>query len=719
MKTITNTTATRKVIAWITPLALTLLHVGCNSNSSSSNAAGGGAGISATGGTASTTVAGDDWQPPAATERTCSIPSSATDPSATKYLNDIGCRSDFDSLASEPMSSTIPGAFSAKVVLDQHYDDTLYFQNSKLYEIHYDFASANLSVANGKEDVGTIASFNSEQYFLPDRRFLLGAVTYYADPNYWALEMAPYDTADAAMVTKLFRAIQAHAFFGESLVFHPTSDNVVTNVGDQLPSDIHIKTTDQIFAGIDYQPLRLGEACGRLHFIAADQIETDFYGFRDIVVLEAIPNDIAVTAGIITQDFQTPLSHVNVLAMNRGTPNMGLRGATTNSKLTGLKEKWVKLTVEASGWDVKEVTEAEADAWWESHKREPVMLPAANLDVTDLRDIEQVTDQAGSSTLLEAIQDATLAFGAKAANYSVLSTIDGVPMRKAFAVPGYYYVQFMQENGLFDKFDAMAASAEFSDLATRSQRLTELRDAIKAAPINAEFQELLKAKLEADYPGLTMRFRTSTNAEDLNGFPCAGCYDSHTGDPANWTSVLDAIRKTWATVWTYRTFQEREYNGIDHKSVAMALLVHHNFPDEEANGVAVTQNIYVPSGMDPAFYVNVQQGDAEVVAPDAGVLSDTFLYYFSQQNEPITWLAHSTIAEPAGTPVLTARQTHELGVALDKIHTTFSKAYGPGAGNNGWYAMDVEFKFDDEGSTDGASHLLVKQARPYPSPEKK
>ncbi|HMA96540.1 MAG TPA: PEP/pyruvate-binding domain-containing protein [Polyangiaceae bacterium] len=693
--------------------------LGVGGTTETTESAGGRGGAGGANGGASTTASvapvGDPWSPPDTPEKVCSIGLDQPDPGSTKYLNDLGCRTDFDTLASVPMNTSIPGASSAKIVLDQNYDDTLYFQNSKQYEIHFEFASANLSVANGKQDVGAIAAFNSEQYFLPDRRFLLGAVTYYSGPKYWALEMAPYDTASSVMVEKLFRAVKDHAYFGDALVFHPTSDTVASNTKN-LPSDIHVKTTDQIFAGIDYQPLRLGEAYGRLHFIAKDQVETDFYGFRDIVVLEAIPNDIAVTAGIITQDFQTPLSHVNVLATNRGTPNMGLRNASTNDKLASLKEKWVKLTVGASTWDVTEVTQQEADAWWEKNKPTPVNLPAPDLSVTDLKDIEEVTDRAGSSSLLEAIKRATLTYGAKAANYSVLATIKGVPLRKAFAIPGYYYVQFMQDNKLFDRFEAMRSAEDFSDLAIRSERLEELRDAIKAAPIGQEFQDKLKEKLEAEYPGLSMRFRSSTNAEDLDGFPCAGCYDSHTGDPANWNSVLDAIRKTWATVWTYRTYQEREYNGIDHSSVAMALLVHHNFPDEEANGVAVTQNIYVPSGMDPAFYINVQQGDAEVVAPDAGVLCDTFLYYFAQQNQPITWIQHSTIAQPAGTPVLTSRQTYELGSALDKIHTAFSSAYGPGAGNNGWYAMDVEFKFDDDESTDGAAHLIVKQARPYPSP---
>ena len=178
--------------------------------------------------------------------------------------------------------------------------------------------------------------------------------------------------------------------------------------------------------------------------------------------------------------------------------------------------------------------------------------------------------------------------------------------------------------------------------------------------------------------------------------------------------LLDALRETWSSAWSFRTFEERTFYGIDHFSVGMALLVHHNFPDEEANGVAVTANPYDASGLDPAFYVNVQYGGtAEVVAPPPGVKSDEFLYYFSQPNQPITYLTHSNLIAP-GTTVLTTTQTYTLGRALDAIHKRFSAAYGPGVGNLGWYAMDVEFKFDDEANPGQPPALYVKQARPYP-----
>lgn len=627
------------------------------------------------------------------------------------YLNELGCPDDFAALASAPLDTSIPGARAVKVVFDRQGGDRLYFQNSRKYRIHHDFAAAHLS--GGELPIVTsLATFNTTEYFAPTRRFLLGSLTYYEGPDVWALEIAPYDTASADMIATLFEAVRDASFIGGDLVFHPTSEAVAATAVD-LPSDVGIVTTDDLYAGIDYQPLNLATAVGRLHFVTVAELADTWLDYRDIVVLDEIPNDISVVSGIITQAFQTPLSHINVLSQNRRTPNMGLRGAMTNEALRALDGQWVRLTVGALAWSVEVVTQADADAWWEAHRPTPVVLPAPDLTVTDLRDIEDVTPE-DQPTLRASIAKAVLAFGGKAAHYSILAKTDGLPLRKAFAIPAYYFVQFMTDNRLYDQLRALEAEADFeADPAVREARLAAFQAAIMAAPIDDDFQRALATKLGNDYPGLKMRFRSSTNSEDLDGFPCAGCYESHSGDPADWEDVLDAIRETWASAFSFRTYEERSYYGVDQESVVMPLLVHHNFPDESANGVALTANPFDSTGLQPGFYINVQAGgDNEVVHPVAGTTSDELVYQFDEPGQPVTYIAHSSeVAD--GETVLTRTQIHELGVALAAIHKRFNPAYGPAAGNTGWYAMDVEFKF--EAATEGATPtLVVKQARPNP-----
>jgi pyruvate,water dikinase len=640
-------------------------------------------------------------------EQTCSIAAGAVVPD---YIQRFGCADDFRQLASTPLDATLPGARSVKVVLDQFDGDSLYFQNSVKFQIHYQFVSRHLSGPR-LPLVPPLEEFNRSEYTSRERRFLLGAVTYYQGPKVWAYEIAPYDTATPAMIEKVYQAVRKAAYFGDSLVFHPTSQTVEAQAKMLSPA-VKVMTTDALFAEIDYQPLNLGETMGQLRFVGAADLVNTYLGYRDIVVLEAVPNDISVVAGMISQEFQTPLSHINVLSSNRGTPNMGLRKAMTNPALRALEGRWVHLQVGAFEYKVSEVTPTQADEWWNAHRPAPVKLPPLDLTVKDLRNIESVVVE-GAVPLREAISTAVRAFGAKAAGYSVLANTRGIPARKAFAIPAFYYMQFMEQNGFFARVDAMLADPKFRDDAGfRDRQLWQLRQDMLQPRLDPQFEALLRAKLDAEFPGVSMRFRSSTNAEDLDGFPCAGCYDSHTGDPAKGAGeIIIAIRKTWATVWKLRTFEERAFHGIDHKAVGMALLVHHNFPDEDANGVAVTANPFDPSGLEPGLYVNVQKGgDAEVVAPPAGVTSDEFIYQFTYPGQPVIFLTHSSLI-PTGASVLTPAQTLELGTALDAIHKRFAPAFGPQSGAKGFYAMDVEFKFDSDANE--PPHLYVKQARPY------
>lgn len=651
---------------------------------------------------------------PAEEERNweCQIEDSAAPPD---FVAEVGCQTDFDVLASEPLDASIPGARSLKTVVDMDFDDTLYFQNSQKYQIHFDFAEEHLSVAAGLSPVGSLAEFNDEQYTSGLRRFILGAVTHYEGPDIWAYELSPYDTASADMIALSFDKIRDAAFFGKDLRFHPTSD-AISSVADELSADIPIVTTNELFEGTDYQALNVAESYGRLRFLTANQLESEFLSFRDIVVLDRVPNDISVTTGIITSEFQTPLAHINVLSQNRGTPNMAYRGAYDLERFRQFEDKWVRLSVGPFDYELEEVTMEEADAWWEDNKPAVVQVPGANVEITALTDVEDtvtIDDPSDGEALLATIKEGTRAFGGKAANYGAMAHIEGLPVPDAFAIPIFYYFQFMEENGFDVRVTEMLADPDFqSDPVQRAEMLEQLRADMEVAPVNAEFEQALTEKLQADYPeGLPMRFRSSTNAEDLDGFTGAGLYTSKSGqldDPED--PVLDAVREVWSSVWYFRAFEERSYRSIDHQAVGMALLVHRSFPEEEANGVALTANPFDKSGLEPAYYINVQRGDESVVMPPPGISTDELLYYYGQPGQPTTYLSHTNILGPTDT-VLSRAQVHELGEALTLIREFFAPAYGPAFGSSEWWAMDVEFKFDGEEGE--VPQLYVKQARPF------
>lgn len=634
---------------------------------------------------------------PAQVEWACEVPEGTV----PDFAHQVGCRADFDALAADPLDASIPGAQSSKTIIDRSDGDALYFTNSELYPLHYNFAAAFLS-GGGLPIVTSQAEFNDE-YYAPDRRFVLGAVTWYEDPARWVYEIAPYDTADADMIAFAFEIIRENAYFGDELYFHPTSE-AIEAVAASLPDTVPVLTTDELYEGITYQPLNLGTAMGQLAFYTADEVE-DYVNYREIVVLDEIPNDISVVAATITGEFQTPLAHINVLAQNRGTPNMALVGAYDNADLRALEGKWVELTVDALEWTIREVSEEEAEAWWVANAPEPLTVTPMDLTVTDLRDCESLLDLETWELGL-ALREAIPAFGGKASNMGGLVHIDQetVPTPDCFAVPVYYYNQHMEDNGLWEVYAALTEDPGFATPSTRAELLDELRDQIKDAPLDPVFLAALMEKVETDYGHIKMRFRSSTNAEDLGDFTGAGLYDSESGEwDADGEDIADAVRKVWASVWGARAWEEREYWGMDHTDVGMALLVHPTYDDELANGVAVTGNVYDTSGMEPAFYVNVQVGEESVVAPESGVSTDQFLYYYTMPGQPIVYIDHSTLVDDGDT-VLTSDEIHTLGVALDAIHSYFYEAYGE---SGGWYAMDTEFKFTDEG-------LQMKQARPYP-----
>jgi phosphoenolpyruvate synthase/pyruvate phosphate dikinase len=253
-------------------------------------------------------------------------------------------------------------------------------------------------------------------------------------------------------------------------------------------------------------------------------------------------------------------------------------------------------------------------------------------------------------------------------------------------------------------------------------RLLAIQAKMEAFPVNPELLLMVDAKVLKTSPSKRMRFRSSTNAEDIEGFNGAGLYESRTGivgDPA--VSVEKAIREVWASLWNFRAFQEREYYRIDHMKCAMGLLVHRSFPDEQANGVAITKNLYRPNYY--GFVINVQKGETSVVSPPPGVECDQLICYsdsdvdFYKNKRIIEYITYSNQTD--GKPVLTEDEVILLTEQLAEIKRhyyqqkrggyEFDAGYSEEAINAyNRFALDLEFKFD------GPDRILyIKQVRPY------
>jgi hypothetical protein len=116
--------------------------------------------------------------------------SCTNDAASPDALSKLGCFTDYTALASTPIDANIPGARSVKVVLDQANSNALHFQNSLKYQVHYAYVSTHLS-GGALPVVPSLGQFNTTEYFSPERRFILAAVSYYEGPQVFALEFSP------------------------------------------------------------------------------------------------------------------------------------------------------------------------------------------------------------------------------------------------------------------------------------------------------------------------------------------------------------------------------------------------------------------------------------------------------------------------------------------------------------------------------------------------
>ena len=554
----------------------------------------------------------------------------------------------------------------------------VYFQNTNTY-LHHDYF---LEAVN----IGPLGDSTAE-----------GTITY--DPELVAPDGSPglyYYTVAGRPSLRLWQRI--YTLFAASMPL--LDDNLALWISNRRLPQIQLDLSlyheprvnlvfdEDLYGESDFLALNPGEGYGLLRSLDPDERPHS----RDVAIYEALPNELPRVAGIISTVPQTPLSHVNLRALQDGVPNAFIAGALEDDTISGLIDGYVHYAVADSGYSIRAATQAEVDDHHASSRPSEAQTPQRDLSAISI------------SALSEIGFDDWDSFGVKAANVAVLGTL-GFPegtVPEGFAVPFYFYDEFMKHNSLYDDIEEMLADPDFqTDYDTKVRELKELRKKIKNAG-TPDWIDTALTVMHATYAeGQSLRYRSSTNNEDLPNFNGAGLYDSNTQHPEETEEdgISKSLKQVFASLWNFRAFIERDFYRVDHLATAMGVLVHPNYSDERVNGVAVS--IDPAYGTEGTYYVNSQLGEDLVTNPDAHSVPEEVLLY-PDGTSTVVALSNQV---PPGQLLMTDAQLEQLRRHLATIHERFAELYGTEDGEQ--FAIEIEFKITSD------NILAIKQARPW------
>jgi hypothetical protein len=602
---------------------------------------------------------------------------------------------------------------SVKFVIDLAHGDVVHLLGSS-WPLHYTFwreqiaGQPALDRCDPMQDkafrIGWRAFSEQEYWEVDGRTVLTGELTLQAGSGMKTVDFTTGDEITSAQMKQAFFGVAANLDEPSAWALHPQSDSQTRRMLE-IDGEAPIVPQNAPFRGVNYQPLTGGVGYGTLQFIPASELPEAALGPHVIVLTDDVPNDIPLVAGLVTEAFQTPLAHVNVLSQGRNTPNMALRDA--RAELEEFLDTLVRLEVTASGYEVREATPEEAEAFWASRTPTTELL-VARLD-TRVRGVLALDQPARGLADLPSL-------GAKAAQLAELHhvSVASASCPGALPLPPHpaaialvHSIEHFEASGARAHLDALRADPAFrTDPAVRAEGLGEVRELVLGHPVDPDLLTEVEAHVAQHFGGIRVRYRSSSNTEDLPDFNGAGLYTSQSGELDDEDrSIEDAIRTVWASLWNGRAYDERELAHVDQESVAMGVLIHPAFRNERANAVAISRNVLDPIRGDE-HYLNLQAGEASVTNPAPGVVTEQVVWYrFAGGTVPAADYQSQSSLVPGR--VATQAELERISCVLAGIHDHFRPLLDP-ATEDPWFAMQIELKLLGDART-----LLIKQARPH------
>jgi hypothetical protein len=557
----------------------------------------------------------------------------------------------------------------------------LYFVNSNTHDLHTQFANALGFVNDGTLMTGTIAYHPN----IVGSNGNLGIYRFFFQPT---------NLFSFALVQKSMELLAANMpFLENNLSYYPLEQAGLPLYFQEKPqydaSRVSVLFESDLFFDVDYVALNAAEGYGLLRVMDINERPNS----RDVVLYESLPNEMSRVGGIITTVMQTPLSHVNLRAIQDNIPNAFIRDALQLSGVDSLLGKYVYFKAEVDNYTLREATLQEVNAYFDSIRPTEAQIPPRDLTKTTILPLDSI------------FFDFSASYGVKCANVATMRGF-GFPdntIPNGFGIPFYFYDEFMKYNNFYTQAQNMISDVNFqTNYELQAQMLANFRTQIKSAAMPNWMLDALTILQQSFPTGTSIRCRSSTNNEDLPGFSGAGLYDSrtHRTDEGH---LSKTIKQIYASMWNFRAYDERDFYRIDHFIAAMGILVHPNFDFELANGVGVTIDpLY---NTDHTFYLNTQLGENLVTNPNALSIPEEIILDAISTADDDFFVVNPSNQVPQDTMIMKKIYLSQMRGFLQTIHEKFEVLYDA-VGKPG-FAMEIEYKINAE------NQLIIKQARPW------
>ena len=615
-----------------------------------------------------------------------------------------------------------------------------------------------------------------------DKSYGIGTLVRYdsLDREHWVIEMEFSEATTVDSVGQFFDRLgeTLPPEIGENLewvVRSPAQDATAQAMvaSGSNRSDRIVRYDDLVPRGnvTVYNP---GLTAGRLRLIE-DADDLNDAGPDDILVMENVPDWLPPATAILTSSPQTPLAHVNLLARNRGIPNVSISGLLDDPAIiiAARSRSHAVISAEAAGeFAITLISDQQFQTWNDARNPTPIVVPPIDLATTPT--VMSLTELASSIDTEADVAALRPSIGGKSAGFLTLIAAEGVTIPDvplAITVAPY----FRHLESIEAELDAMLADDDFRDDAPirflllegreafdevyPNDRDGQLADDFEARHVDGPLRVILDADgfmnllrdvdmaetdvdeitdaLDSNFASLSelqgLRFRSSSSVEDIEGFTGAGLYDSNTGfllpelqadEDDHKKTVERTIKKTWSSYWSFEAFEERRLENVDHRSGGMGVLVHPRFDDdlENDNGVATLMLMPEGSGTSAMLTINVQVGDVSVANPDTDtdVLPEQILVRVSDGGAATIERTGSSTLVADGEVVMDDAAVSELLDQLLAVTTVWRDRVNgdlDSAQQVDIVTLDFEFKHMAPGwpaMADGEirpERLVVKQAR--------